>query len=453
MPGASTFSTPAAKRRSIILHVESTSGPPALTVEQSARRRIARRLLPFLWLLYVIAFLDRVNVAYAALEMSHDLRFSDRVFGTGAGIFFIGYVLLEIPGAIIVERWSARRWIARIMISWGVITVLVGLVHTSRQFYAARFLLGMAEAGFFPGIIVYLTHWFRWEDRAKAVAVFMTAIPLSNILGSPLAGQILKIHWHGLQGWRWLFILEGVPAVVFGVVTFFYLTDWPRQAVWLTKDESDWITGELEREKLRKTAVRSYTIWQALANRDVLLLTLIYFMGSTAIYGFIIWFPTILKRASGLSTTTVTFLVVIPYLAGLTAMVLNAWDSDRTHERRWHTAGALFLGGASLVLALAFAPHIWIQLVFFILFAAFVHAYQPTFWALPTALLGESAAAASIGLINCIGGLGGFVGPFIMGYLVKPNGSFVFGLAWLLVNLFLGGILVLYVRRNQVIGT
>jgi ACS family tartrate transporter-like MFS transporter len=422
-----------------------------LTVEQSARRRIARRLLPFLWLIYVIAFLDRVNVAYAALEMSHDLGFSDRVFGTGAGIFFIGYVLLEIPGAVIVERWSARRWIARIMISWGLITVLVGLVHTSHQFYAARFMLGVAEAGFFPGMIVYLTHWFRHEDRAKAVAVFMTAIPLANILGSPLAGQILKIHWYGYQGWRWLFILEGVPAVVFGIVTLFYLTDWPKQAAWLPKEECDWITAELDREKLRKTAIRSYTIWQALTNRDVLLLTLVYFMGSTGIYGFIIWFPTILKRASRLSTTTVTLLVMIPYLAGLTAMVLNGWHSDHTNERRWHTAGALFLGGASLVLALAVAPHIWIQLVFFILFAAFVHAYQPTFWALPTSLLGESAAAASIGLINCIGGLGGFVGPYIMGYLVTRTGSFASGLAWLLVNLFLGGILVLFVRRNQAV--
>ena len=445
------FSTPEPKRRSTIQHVESTPGQPELTVEQSARRRIARRLLPFLWLLYIIAFLDRVNVAYAALEMSHDLGFSDRVFGTGAGIFFIGYVLLEIPGAVIVERWSARRWIARIMISWGMITVLVGLVHTSRQFYAARFFLGMAEAGFFPGIIVYLTHWFRHEDRAKAVAVFMTAIPLSNILGSPLAGQILKLHWQGLEGWRWLFILEGIPAVIFGVVTLFYLTDWPKQAEWLPKEECDWITGELEREKQEKLALRSYTIWQALGNRDVLLLTLVYFMGSTGIYGFIIWFPTILKRASGLSTATVTLLVTLPYLAGLTAMVLNGWHSDRARERRWHTAGALFLGGISLTLALAAAPHIWIQLVFFVLFAAFVHAYQPTFWALPTALLGESAAAASIGFINCIGGLGGFVGPFIMGYLVTPTGSFAWGMAWLLVNLFLGGILVLRVGRGQVI--
>jgi ACS family tartrate transporter-like MFS transporter len=417
-----------------------------LTIEQSARRRITRRLLPFLWLLYVIAFLDRVNVAYAALEMSHDLAFSDRVFGLGAGIFFLGYVLLEIPGTLIVERWSARRWIARIMVSWGIVTILVGLVQTPRQFYAARFLLGIAEAGFFPGIIVYLTHWFRHEDRAKAVATFMTAIPLSNIFGSPLAGQILRIHWFGLQGWRWLFILEGIPALIFGVITLFYLTDWPRQAAWLPKEECEWITAELEREKQRKLALRSYTIWEALRHRDVLLLCLIYFMGSTGIYGFIIWFPTILKRASGLSTGTVTLLVALPYLAGLIAMVTNGWHSDHARERRWHTSIALLAGGVSLIFAINSAPHIWIQLVFFILFAAFVHAYQPTFWALPTTFLGESAAAASIGLINCIGGLGGFVGPFIMGYLVTRTGSFSSGLVWLVVNLFLAGILVLCLR-------
>jgi ACS family tartrate transporter-like MFS transporter len=416
-------------------------------VESSARRRIARRLLPFLWFLYVIAFLDRVNVAYAALEMSHDLAFSDRVFGLGAGIFFIGYVLLEIPGALIVERWSARRWIARIMISWGIMTALVGLVHTSKEFYAARFLLGAAEAGFFPGIIVYLTHWFRQEDRAKAIAAFMTAIPLSNIVGSPIAGQILQLHWHGLEGWRWLFILEGVPAVLFGVVTLFYLTDWPRQAAWLTKEECEWITSELEREKQKKASRRGYTIWQALRQRDVILLTLIYFLGSTGMYGFIIWFPTILKRASGLSTTKVTLLVALPYIAGLLAMLLNAWHSDRTRERRWHTSICLIGAGGWLTLAIVAGPHIWIGLCFFILFAAFVHAYQPTFWALPSAFLGESAAAASIGLINCVGGLGGFAGPFIMGYLVTRTGSFASGLLWLVVNLFLGGILVLCLRR------
>jgi MFS transporter, ACS family, tartrate transporter len=422
------------------------SPPDTSAVGLSARRRIALRLLPFLWLLYVVAFLDRVNVAYAALEMSHDLRFSDRVFGLGAGIFFIGYVLLEVPGALIVERWSARRWIARIMVTWGIITVFVGFVHTSHQFYAVRFLLGAAEAGFFPGVIVYLTHWFCRRDLAKAVASFMAALPLANFLGSPLAGRILRIHWYGLEGWRWLFILEGIPAVILGVITFFYLTDRPSQATWLPQEERDWIAGELDREKKEKHAVRSYTIGLALRQREVILLALIYFFSVTGFYGFTIWFPTILKRASGLATGTVTSLVALPYLVALTATLLLSWHSDRSQERRWHTAGPMFIGSGFLLLAIVSGSHVWLQLGFFTVFAACVYAYQPCFWALPTITLGESAAAASIGLINAIGNLGGFAGPFLMGYLVTRTGSFTFGLTWLLVNLVLAGILVLCLR-------
>ncbi|MGB2665068.1 MAG: MFS transporter [Candidatus Acidiferrum sp.] len=419
---------------------------PALAIEHSARRRIAIRILPFLWFLYVVAFLDRVNVAYAALEMSHDLRFSDRVFGLGAGIFFVGYVLLEIPGALIVERWSARLWITRIMITWGIITVFVGFVHTAHQFYLVRFLLGAAEAGFFPGVIVYLTHWFTRRDLAKAVASFMAAIPLANLLGSPLAGRVLRVHWYGLQGWRWLFILEGIPAVVFGLVTYFYLTDRPSQAAWLPEKEREWITCELEEERQHKVAVRSYTIGQALRQRNVILLTLVYFTGNTGFYGFTMWFPTILKRASGLATGTVTLLVTIPYLVALTATLLNSWHSDRTQERRWHVAGPLFIGAVGLWLAIASGSHFWTQLAFFSIFAACVHAFQPCFWALPTLMLGESAAAASIGLINALGNLGGFVGPSIMGYMVGFTGSFTSGLIWLLANLVAGGILVLLLR-------
>ena len=422
------------------------SSSATLTVEQNARRRIAVRLLPFLWILYVIAFLDRVNVAYAAIEMSHDLRFTDRVFGLGAGIFFIGYVLLEIPGALIVERWSARLWIARIMITWGIITVFVGFVHTSRQFYVVRFLLGAAEAGFFPGVIVYFTHWFSRRDLAKAVASFMAAIPLANFLGSPLAGRILRIHWYGLPGWRWLFILEGIPAVILGAVTFFYLTDRPSQAHWLAEGEREWIAAELEREKKQKAAVRSYTIWQALRRPDVILLTVIYFLSNTGLYGFTIWFPTILKRASGLGTGTITLLVAIPYLAALTATLLNSWHSDRKQERRWHVAGPLLVGSGALFFAIRAGSHLWTQLGFFTIFAACVHAYQPCFWALPTITLGEYAAAASIGLINALGNLGGFAGPFVLGYFATRTGSFTGGLVWLLANLLVAGILVLFLR-------
>src|ERR1700747_1146558 len=241
---------------------------PNSDVVRRARHRIARRLLPFLFLLYVIAFLDRMNVGAAALQMPRDLGFSEGVIGFGAGIFFLGYFLLEIPGALIVERWSARLWIARIMISWGLMTVLMAFIHTAHQFYLVRFLVGAAEAGFFPGVIVYLTHWFRYQDRAKAVAFFYAANPLSYVIGSPLAGLLLGLSWLGLRGWRWLFILGGIPAVVFRVITLFYLTDWPYESTWLRAEEREWITRQLQREKEAKKRVGAYSIWEGLRHRD-----------------------------------------------------------------------------------------------------------------------------------------------------------------------------------------
>src|SRR2546422_3041256 len=230
--------------------------------------------MPFLFVLYIIAFLDRVNVSYAALDMTRDLGFSDRMLGKGAGIFFVGYFLLEIPGTLIVERWSARKWIARIMISWGILATWMGFIRGASEFYWVRFLLGAAEAGFFPGLIVYLSHWFRYEDRAKAVALFMAAIPISNIVGAPISGFLLGMNWCGMAGWRWLFILEGAPAIIFGIATLFYLTDWPHQAQWLPDDEREWITTELEKEKQAKNATHSQAIWKAVKQREVIFLAL-----------------------------------------------------------------------------------------------------------------------------------------------------------------------------------
>ena len=225
-----------------------------------ARRRIACRLLPFVFLIYVVNFIDRVNVSFANLRMSADLGFSDRVYGLGVGMFYLTYVLFEIPGAIIVERWSARKWIARIMISWGVVTILTGFVHSAGQFYAARFFLGLAEASFFPGMIVYLTHWFCSRDRCRAIACLYTAVPTASLIGSPIAGWLLGVHWWSLAGWRWLFILEGIPAIILGIVTIFYLTDWPSQARWLPDDERDWLVDELQTELQAKKKIRDHTI-------------------------------------------------------------------------------------------------------------------------------------------------------------------------------------------------
>ena len=412
-------------------------------------RKISLRLLPFLFLLYIIAFLDRVNVSFAGLEMTRDLSFSDRVFGLGAGIFFVGYVVFEIPGALLVERWSARRVIARILVTWGMVTVLVALVRTPSQFYAARFLLGAAEAGFFPGVVVYLTHWFRYEDRAKAAALFMAAIPVANVVGSPLAGAILGLHWLGWPGWRWLFVLEGIPAVVFGVVTLFYLPDWPKDARWLTSEEQGWISGELAREGAAKSQNAGVSVAQAVRMPRVILLTLIYFMAVTGIYGFAVWFPTILKRATGFSNLTVTLLAALPYLAGVAAMLLNGWHSDRTRERRWHTALPLFVGAACLLAALFSGGHLLVAFALMVIVGACTTAFLPSFWPLPTQFLSASAAAASIGLINALGNLGGFLGPYAMGFLRSLTGSFTAGLTVLLMCMAAGGALVLLLPAQR----
>lgn len=419
------------------------------SVSERARRRIMRRIMPYLFLLFIIAYLDRVNVGYAALQMKGDLAFSDEVLGFGAGIFFIGYVLLEIPGSILVEKWSARGWIARIMISWGIVAILMGFVHTKNQFYVLRFLLGAAEAGFFPGIIVYFSHWFRYEDRAKAVAMFMAAIPIANIVGSPLSGLLLGVNWFGLAGWRWLFIIEGAPAIIFGVVTIFYLTDRPHQAKWLAEDERKWITVELEREHQAKHAIRSYRILQAFRNREVILLTLAYFFIVTTLYGFNFWLPTIVKKLSGSSNLVVTLISALPYCLGLAAILLVGWSSDRTRERRWHTAICMMVAGAGLLLSLAAGDHAIFAVSAFCLAAAGMYGYLPGFWSLPTSFLTGTAAAASIGLINSIGNLGGFAGPYVVGYLSKRTNSFVGGVLYLSISAFVAAGLVLSLRATR----
>jgi MFS transporter, ACS family, tartrate transporter len=418
-------------------------------VGQRARRRIARRLLPFLFILYVIAFLDRMNIGAAALQMPHDLGFSPSVVGLGAGVFFLGYFLLEIPGALIVERWSARKWIARIMISWGLVTVLMAFIQTPRQFYLVRFLVGAAEAGFLPGVIVYLTHWFRYEDRGKAVAVFYAANPLSYVIGSPIAGLLLGLSWLGLRGWRWLFILEGIPAIVFGMITIFYLTDWPAEARWLPPDERDWITEQLQREKQAKNRRHSFKILEALRNRDVILLTLCYFCAMTGSYGIAFWLPTILKRISGKSDLKVTLLAALPYIAAFITQQINGWHSDRTKERRWHAAVPLFLCALALSLAVLNSGRPLVAIGLFILVGGSFYGFQPVFWTVPTLFLSESAAAASIGLINSVGNLGGFVGPMVIGYLASRTHSFAPGLWYLVASLIVSGILMVSVGAGR----
>ncbi len=431
---------------------DAVPNPPKDGLADIARvtsRRIARRLLPFLFVLYIVAFLDRMNVSAAALQMPGDLGFSDRAVGLGAGIFFLGYFLLQIPGALIAERRSARRWIAGIMISWGVLTVQMAFIHTVREFYIVRFVVGAAEAGFFPAVVVYLTHWFRAADRAKAVAGFYAAMPLSYVIGSPLAGLLLGLSWLGLRGWRWLFILEGIPAVLLGLIALVYLTDWPHQANWLPADQREWITAQLDREKKAKQDVRSYSIWQALRHRDVILLALCYFFALTGNYGIAFWLPTMLKRLSGQSDLKVTLLASLPYLAGFLTQQLNGWHSDRTRERRWHAAVPVLLSGLGLLFAIGSGTHVTLSIIFFIIVGGAYYAFHPAFWAVPTEFLSDSAAAASIGFINSVGNLGGFFGPLSMGYLVFRTRSFTVGLWYLLGSFLVSGILMLAVGAGR----
>jgi MFS transporter, ACS family, tartrate transporter len=416
------------------------------------RRRVASRLLPFVFLLYIVNYIDRVNVSFANLRMSADLGFSDRVYGLGVGVFYITYVLFEIPGAVIVERWSARKWVARIMISWGIVTILTGFVQTATQFYAARFFLGAAESSFFPGMIVYLTHWFCARDRSRAIACLYAANPAASLIGSPLAGWLLGVHWQSLAGWRWLFILEGIPAVVVGIITYFYMTDRPMQAPWLPHDERDWLVEELHQELQAKNKILNPTIKEAFADARILRLILAYFLALTGALGTIYWIPTFVKRLSGVSNRTVTSLLLVPALIGLAGMLVNGWHSDKTAERRLHTAIPLLAAGLMFALLTLDRHDTPTAIVFLLLGSGFLYAYYPTFWAIPTMMLSEAAAAATFGLINSIGQLGGLAGNYLIGHLNDRTHSLTASFAFITLVYVMAGGLILSLRIRDPIG-
>jgi MFS transporter, ACS family, tartrate transporter len=421
-------------------------------VGQRARRRVAYRLLPFVFLLYLVNYIDRVNVSFANLRMSADLGFSDRVYGLGIGMFYITYVLFEIPGAVIVQRWSARKWVARIMVSWGIVTILTGFVHTATQFYAARFLLGAAESSFFPGMIVYLTHWFCARDRSRAIACLYAANPAASLIGSPLAGWLLGVHWQSLAGWRWLFILEGIPAVVVGIITYFYMSDRPLQAPWLPDDERDWLVKELKQEQEAKSTMRNPTILEAFGDARILRLTLAYFLALIGSLGTIYWIPTFVKRLSGVSNQTVTSLLLVPALMGLAGMLINGWHSDKTAERRLHTSIPLLAAGLMFALLTLDRHDMPTAIVFLLLGSGFLYAYYPTFWAIPTMMLSGAAAAATFGLINSIGQLGGLAGNYMIGYLNDRTHSLTASFAFIALVYVVSGSLILSLRIRDPIG-
>jgi ACS family tartrate transporter-like MFS transporter len=419
-------------------------------IERATLKRVTWRLLPFLLLLYIISWLDRVNVGFAKLEMGADIGLSDTAYGLGAGIFFIGYGLFEIPSNLLLARFGARVWIARIMITWGLISAGMMFVQGPVSFYVLRFALGVAEAGFLPGIIYYLSHWFPRAQRANAVSWFMIGIPLSIVFGGPLSGWLLGFDGHlGLHGWQWMFLLEGLPAVVLGFVVLGFLTEKPADAHWLTPEQRDWLSRRIADEHTEAHARHGYGLRQALLHPTVWLLALIMFCCQTGSYGLTLWVPTIVKGLSGFTNLQVGFISAIPYIAAAIGMVLIGRSSDRSGERFMHIAipsviGALGFVATGLITAPAAAM--------LALSVAAVGDYgtRGPFWALPGKFLVGSAAAGAIALINSMGAFGGFVGPYAVGYLKDATGSFTAPLFLLAGILFAGAVFTLFLRKARV---
>ena len=394
--------------------------------ERAIVRKIIWRIVPFVFLLYVISYLDRVNISYAALQMNAELSLSSEAFGFASGIFFIGYFLFEVPSNVMLEKYGARIWIARILLSWGVVAALSAFVNHAWELYLLRFLLGVAEAGFFPGIIVYLTYWFRSKELATTVAMFTAAIPVSFIIGAPLSTWVMAhVHLLGLQGWRWMLLLEGVAAVIFGFVCYFRLTDKPEQATWLSAEEKAWITAELAKDHKRHKNVKHLNVLQAMKNKKVLYLSFIYFVYQCGSLGIGYWMPLIIKSFSrSLSIEDVGMIAMLPYIVATAAMILWSRSSDLRDERKLHTAIPLAVSAVAMFGAgIAGEQHSVIAMTMLCLAMAGLYAFKSPFWALPTLFLSRSTAAISVAVINSIGNLGGFVGPYMIGVFKRHTGG------------------------------
>ncbi len=417
---------------------------------RSTLAKVASRLIPFMFILYVANFLDRVNVGVAALTMSKDLNLSAAAFGLGAGIFFIGYFLFEVPSNLILDKVGARLWIARIMITWGIISSATMFVNSAAMFYALRFLLGVAEAGFFAGMILYLTYWFPAAERAKAVAGFMTAVAVAGVIGNPISGALLKLEGvAGLHGWQWLFLLEGLPSLVLGFVVIAYLTDKPEDATWLSEAERTWLTSHLQNERREKESREQFSLMQALVNGRVWLLALIYLGIVISLYGFTIWLPTIIKGLSASTgNTAVAFLAAIPFLFAAIAMVIVGRSSDSSRERRWHVAGPAFVGALGLIISIYVHSAVG-AFIGLIIGAVGIYAALGPFWTFAPAFLTGTAAAGGIALINSIGNLGGFLGPYVAGAVKTKTGNFADALGVLTAALIVSGVLALLMPHRE----
>jgi D-galactonate transporter len=421
------------------LHHPGAGAPPS-TFEDATYRKVAWRLTPLLMLSYVVAYLDRVNVGFAKLGMSTDLGLSDAVYGFGAGIFFIGYFIFEVPSNVILHKVGARVWIARIMITWGIVSMLTMFVTTPTMFYVMRFLLGLAEAGFFPGIILYLTYWYPAHRRGRMTTWFMTAIAISGVVGGPLSGYILKSFngANGWHGWQWLFLLEGVPSIIVGILVFIVLDDRISKAKWLSQEERELLERNIAAEDATK---EDHAIGKVIFSPRVLLMSLIYFSFVMGLYGVSFWLPTIIKATGVTDAFMIGLLSAIPFAAAVVAMVFVARSADRLRERRWHVAIPGFVGALGLVLSVVWAHDTALAMAALTLATMGILTTLPLFWSLPTAFLAGTGAAAGIAMINSIGNLAGFLSPYAVGWLKQATKANDAGMYMLAAFMILGGLL------------
>lgn len=419
--------------------------------EAAVVSRLMWRLMPFLFLLYIVAYLDRINVSFAVLQMRTQLHLSDKAYGGAAGMFFAGYLLFQIPSNLILERVGVRRWIATLMVLWGLVSCLMIFIRGPHSFYAFRFLLGAAEAGFFPGIILYIKRWFPSVARARAIAWFMAANPLAGVVGSPVSGALLGLHGAGLAGWQWLFLMEGLPAIVLGVSVLWILQEWPREVTWLTDAQRGWLLQELEEQRLRDRILGESVkkpvaaLWGVLTSGSVWLLSLTYFGVSTCMYGVTLWLPSTIRSLSGLSDFAIGAVATIPYVLTAVAMVWWGFHSDRSGERRWHTVSAAFMAAASLVLA-ASGKSALIVVGGMSMGMVGAEAMVGPFWAMATSKMKGSSAAVSIAVINSLANLGGYFGPWILGLVRSANGGFAAGLLAIGSVMLLSGLAAMSVK-------
>ncbi|WP_108672346.1 MFS transporter [Peribacillus acanthi] len=396
-------------------------------IEKSTVSKTMFRILPFILILYIIAYLDRVNLGYAALEMNADLALSAEAFGLLSGIFFIGYFFFEVPSNMVMHKLGARIWIARIMISWGIVVILTGFVQSETHLYILRFLLGVAEAGFFPGIILYLTYWFRARERGRATAALLLALPIGGLIGAPLSTWIIdNVSWFDMAGWRWMFILEGIPAILLGVMVVFYLTNKPSDAKWLSKQEIDWLEKELMAERLYSSKINKVSKLDMLKDLKIWKLSLLYFAGYTAVYGLSFWMPTIIKSlsASGTSNLEVGWLAMIPSLIGIPAIIFVGWNSDRTNAHKTHLIYCFIIAAIGFI-GCGFSESVFMMVLMLTITSVGLYGFIGCFFAYMTFFFTESTAPVGIALVNSFAALGGFVGPMILGIVAFTTGMFI----------------------------